>query len=152
LETSPLVSTKLIEMTFCSYCYAVCLRASQIGEISVKILLILNHSLAHWSYLVFFSQIIKMVWIRAISWIKSTVFWHDAPEILMQTFSLEISLRKSRNCSVSVNVLMALTTRWSWVIVCWQSRLFSLMLLSNQIRRIFMDHSNVVAQLYLLRS
>jgi hypothetical protein len=145
LETSSLVSTKLIEMT-------VCLRASQIGEISVKILLILNHSLAHRSYLVLFSQIIKMVWNRVISWIKSTVFWHNAPEILMQTFSLEISLRKSRNCSVSVNVLMALTTRWSWVIVCWQSRLFSLMLLSNQIRRTFMDHSNVVAQLYLLRS
>src|SRR5690349_11242801 len=64
LETLPLVGMKLMEIAFCSHPCATCLRATQIDAISVKIPLILGHSLTHcpWYFLLLQKIKIESTW------------------------------------------------------------------------------------------
>jgi hypothetical protein len=148
LELSLLVAMKLMEMAFCSHCWAACLSASQMDVISVKIPLILDHYLAHGSWYFSLSQNIKMESTWDISWTRGTICCPSEPEIIMNTeFKKSYILLKKfllPNMSWSIylyyNIVLCVnisrTRTWSYVLC--------ILLMYSDFEVISLDHASDV--------
>ena len=115
--TITIIPMMLMEMTFCSHCWAAGLRASQMDLISVETPLICYQSLAHPSWYFLLPQKIEIESIWDNSCTRGTICWPRASEMIMQTFSSVISSKNWRHSWASVNVWIVLTVRPRWVMV-----------------------------------